>query len=132
MTQENNNLFTPRFYTESAAFNSETSGVENSNVHQGINITLPDFWDSEPELWFKSAENLFALKNITSAKDKYLLTFNALKLNNLRRLQHRLPVVETESDYNTLKKALIDAYTPSRNQKLNELLFDLTLSLIHI
>ena len=30
-----------------------------------ISLKLPDFWPSDPELWFTQAEALFAVQNIT-------------------------------------------------------------------
>jgi len=32
---------------------------------------LPDFWPSDPELWFAQAEALFAAQNITQEKTKF-------------------------------------------------------------
>jgi hypothetical protein len=70
-------------------------------------VKLPAFWSNSPANWFRSAEALFALKNITDPIDKYYLV-----LTSLTELQADLVsnVVEQEPDdtsYTRMKDALV-------------------------
>ena len=88
-----------------------------------VNISLPPFWECDAELWFKATENLFMLKNVTNNHDKYLLTFSALNINQLRKVQHRLPELEINYAYDELKQTLLDIFTKSCDERLDDLFF---------
>ena len=36
-----------------------------------VSLKLPDFWPSDPELWFAQAEALFTAQNVTQEKTKF-------------------------------------------------------------
>ena len=40
-------------------------------VASAVSQKIPDFWPSDPELWFAQAEALFAAQNITQEKTKF-------------------------------------------------------------
>ena len=44
---------------------------ETAATANAVSLKLPDFWPSDPEVWFAQAEALFEAQNITQEKTKF-------------------------------------------------------------
>ena len=49
----------------------EQSAQQATANTYAISLKLPDFWPSDPELWFAQVEALFEAQNITQEKTKF-------------------------------------------------------------
>ena len=87
-------------------------------------LKLPDFYDSDPLLWFKVVEASFSCHDITESKERYGLVLHALKVKQLQQIEDVLSCSLEQSDdpYNRLKNALISKNTMSEEEKLETLL----------
>ena len=50
-------------------------------------LKLPDFYDSDPLLWFKVVEASFSRHDITESKERYGLVLHALKVKQLPQIE---------------------------------------------
>lgn len=86
-----------------------------------VSLKLPDFWPSDPELWFAQAEALFAAQNITQEKTKFghvVRVLPAQYATEVREIILRPP----EDPYTALKTELQKRVSPSKRQRLQQLL----------
>ena len=82
-----------------------------------VSLKLPDFWPSDPELWFAQAEALFAAQNITQEKTKFghvVRVLPAQYASEVRDIILRPP----EAPYTALKTELQNRVFPSKRQRL--------------
>lgn len=77
-----------------------------------ISLKLPDFWPSDPELWFAQAEALFAAQNITHEKTKFGHVVRVLPAQYASEVR----------DITALKTELQNRVCPSKRQRLQQLL----------
>lgn len=110
----------------SSVANSNQNNTDENEGHEVVgsvkSISIPEFWDKCPQLWFVLAENYFILKNFKSDTTKYRCVLHALP-------QHIALTVSDiiksgKNSYSELKEALIQRYTMSEEQRLNSLLND--------
>ena len=86
-----------------------------------VSLKLPDFWPSDPELWFAQAEALFTAQNITQEKTKFghvVRVLPARYASEVRDIILRPP----EQPYKNLKAELTKRVCPSKRQRLQQLL----------
>ena len=86
-----------------------------------VSLKLPDFWQSDPELWFAQAEALFTAQNITQEKTKFdhvVRVLPARYASEVRDIILRPP----EQPYKVLKAELTKRVCPSKRQRLQQLL----------
>jgi len=86
-----------------------------------VSLKLPDFWPSDPELWFAQAEALFTAQNITQEKTKFghvVRVLPARYASEVRDIILRPP----EQPYKVLKAELTKRVCPSKRQRLQQLL----------
>ena len=82
---------------------------------QQSSIKLPQFWPTDPDLWFAQAEAEFVLRNITSDQTKYSLLVQALDQETARRVRDvfKTPVAEVSiEDIVAFEAAEIDIDAP--------------------
>ena len=90
-------------------------------IANAISLKLPDFWPSDPELWFAQAEALFDAQNITQEKTKFAHMVRVLLAqyaSEVRDIILRSP----EAPYTALKTELKQRVCPSKRQRLQQLL----------
>ena len=97
---------------------------ESYALYGRTQLKLPDFYDSDPLLWFKVVEASFSCHDITESKERYGLVLHALKVKQLQQIEDVLSCSLEQSDdpYNRLKNALISKNTMSEEEKLETLL----------
>ena len=79
-----------------------------------VSLKLPDFWPSDPELWFAQAEALFTAQNITQEKTKFGHVVRVLPA------QYALEV--RAMPYAAVKTEITKWVCPSKRQRLQQLL----------
>ena len=88
----------------------------------GISLRLPPFWPEEPELWFAQLEGQFALSRITKEEDKYALTIAHIQPKQAREVKDIITNPPVFNRYQTIKTALIQRLTDSKEQRIRQLL----------
>ena len=86
-------------------------------------ITLPQFFSSEPTLFFAAAENLFNIYGVHSEKDRFTLLMRSLDLHHLQSVEQCLARLNSDLPYSHLKSALLQNYQPSESTRLDKLLY---------
>lgn len=87
-----------------------------------VNIKLPPFWTSDPELWFIQVESQFAARRITADLTKYHHVVSSLPPATACEIRDLLFAPPAEDAYKTLKETLIRRVTPSEPQRFQQLL----------
>ena len=82
-------------------------------IANAVSLKLPDFWPSDPELWFAQAEALFDAQNITQEKTKFGHVVHVVRDIILR---------PPEAPYTALKTESKQRVSPSKRQRLQQLL----------
>ena len=86
-----------------------------------ISVKLPDFWPSDPELWFAQLEASFTAQKITQEQTKFAHVVRVLPAryaSEVRDIILRPP----ERPYTAIKEALQKRVCISRRQQLQQLL----------
>ena len=84
-----------------------------------VSLKLPDFWPSDPELWFALAEALFTAQNVTQEKTKFSHVVRVLPAryaSEVRDIILRPP----EQPYKVLNAELTKCVCPSKRQRLQQ------------
>ena len=111
-------------------FNGESSVAGGESLHysgQHNPVKLPTFWDTDQDLWFTTIENIFQLHRVTSEKDRFELKLGALDLRHLQKIRCVLQDSHPNCPYLQVKQALTKAYSVSKREQLNELLYHTSL-----
>ena len=87
-----------------------------------LDVKLPNFWETDVSLWFLAVETLFCQKGIFDENEIYEFLVVALNLRHLQRVKHVLVNLSPTRTFSQLRKALFEAYEPSMDSKLDELL----------
>lgn len=90
-------------------------------VANAVSLKLPDFWLSDPKLWFAQAEALFAAKNITHEKTKFGHVVRVLPAQYASEVRDII-LQPPEAPYTALKTELQNRVCPSKRQRLQQLL----------
>lgn len=86
-----------------------------------VSLKLPEFWPSDPELWFAQAEALFAAQNITQEKTKFGHVVRVLPAQYASEVRDII-LQPPEAPYTALKTQLQHRVCPSKRQRLQQLL----------
>ena len=86
-----------------------------------ISPKLPDFWPSDPELWFAQVEALFEAQNITQEKTKFAHVVRVLPARYASEVRD-ITLHPSEQPYKTIKEELQKRVCMSRRQQLQQLL----------
>ena len=94
--------------------------AETATVN-AVAVKLPIFWSGNPEVWFTQVESCFATRKITVQKTQFDHVIQALDNSTADRVQAVI-LNPSETPYDTLKAALIDAFGKTQAQKDQEIL----------
>ena len=100
---------------DEAAIQAQTTVVASAVLPK-----LPDFWPSDPELWFAQAEALFAAQNITQEKTKFGHVVRVLPAEYAWEI-HDIILRPREAPYAALKTEVQNRVCPSKRQRLQQL-----------
>ena len=92
-----------------------------------INIKLPPFWASDPQIWFAQVEAQFATRRITSQTTKFSHVVAALQPEIAQEVRDVLLNPPADSPYNHLKEELTRRTSESEQRRLQLLLTELEL-----
>lgn len=85
-------------------------------------IKLPNFFTSQPRVWFTQAEAQFALRGVKADATKFYHAVSALDQNTAVRVLDILEHPPTDNKYEALKQRLIGSFSLSRAEKAKKLL----------
>ena len=94
---------------------------DNESTVAAVAVKLPAIWSDNPATWFFQAEAQFAIKGITVEKPKYFYVVANLPAEVAIRVASFLEVVPEVKPYDTLKGALLSAYTLNEYQRAEAL-----------
>ena len=86
-----------------------------------VNLKLPPFWSSDPEVWFQQVEAQFRTRHVTAQRTKFDHVVASLSpefATEVRDLIIRPPV---DAPYDSLREQLIKRTTASEQRKLQQL-----------
>ncbi|XP_037507422.1 uncharacterized protein LOC119383391 [Rhipicephalus sanguineus] len=89
-----------------------------------VDIRLPAFWTTDPQLWFLQVESQFTARRIATEITKYHHVVASLPPTIAREIRDLLVAPPAENACTTLKQLLISRLTPSEPQRLQQLLHD--------
>ena len=86
-------------------------------------VKLPAFWSGNPQVWFTQVESVFSTRNpqITAQQTKFNYVIQALDNVTADRVQNII-LNPPENPYDTLKQALVRAFSKTQPEKDQELL----------
>ena len=82
-----------------------------------VAVKLPEFYKSNPEMWFASAEAQFALSKITEEVTKYYHVMKVLDEQVAVQVSQWTRKVPASDPYTKLKAALLEKFTPSETSR---------------
>ncbi|XP_071824414.1 uncharacterized protein [Apostichopus japonicus] len=107
---------------------STESDVERTEKSMAtVSIKLPPFWPGDPLLWFAQVEAQFATKRVTSQDTKYSYIVASLTPDIAQEVRDLLLSPPQADRYKTLKDTLIKRTAVSEQQRLQQLLNEVTL-----
>ena len=86
-----------------------------------VSLKLPEFWPSDPELWFAQAEALFSAQNISSETTKFGHVVRVLPAQYASEVRDII-LCPPENPYTAIKEALKKRVCPTQRQQLQQLL----------
>lgn len=99
---------------------------QTSNLDR-IAFKAPDFWQSDPDLWFDQVESHFSMSGIKRDLTKFHAVVTALDLKVLKCVRDLVRKPPSTNAYATLKKRILESFEQSESSKLNLLLNELEL-----
>ncbi|XP_037572201.1 uncharacterized protein LOC119454308 [Dermacentor silvarum] len=85
-------------------------------------LKLPEFWQSDSELWFLSVDPLFRRHRVTSQTARYDYVIGAFPPAVIAIVRDILRSPPSDTPYDTLKTELIRRTTESEQRRLQQLL----------
>ncbi|BHF67784.1 hypothetical protein SprV_0301081300 [Sparganum proliferum] len=86
-----------------------------------LSFKLPPFTPSNPRVWFRQIEALFATSRITSERTRYSYVLQSLPFDVAVTVEDLLDPIPTDEPYTRLKEAVIQRVAKSANLMLREL-----------
>ena len=90
-------------------------------IAHAVSLKLPEFWPSDPELWFARVEASFEAQGITLEKTKFGHVVRVLPAQYASEVRDIILSPPT-SPYTAIKDALKKCVCPSKRQQLQQLL----------
>jgi hypothetical protein len=87
-----------------------------------VSVRLPPFWAERPTVWFTQAEAQFSLAGITSEKTKFFHVISQLDHRYAAEVEDIITYPLEQDPYTTLKAELVGQLTPSKGQRVRQLL----------
>lgn len=87
-----------------------------------LNINLPPFWPSDPEVWFAQVEAQFCTRGITAQKTKFDYIIASLSLEYATEVQDIILHPPKTRLYDFLRKQLVKCTAISEKRRLQQLL----------
>lgn len=82
-----------------------------------VGMKLPDFWDGNPQFWFRQAESQFVISKITTEVTKFHYVVRSLNHTTVSRVSPQVDNPRAGHEYEDLKAALLKAYGKSRRER---------------
>lgn len=92
-----------------------------------VDLKLPPFWPTDPEVWFIQVEAQFSARRITADLSRYHHVISCLPPGTASEVRDLLIAPPAENAYKTLKDTLIRRLTPSEPERMRQLLSDTVL-----
>lgn len=102
----------------------ETQTQQNNTVTAAVAVKLPEFWKSDPTMWFAQAEAQFALAGVVQDETKYYHIISKVDKSVITQVADIVQNPPRENKYKTVKERLISRFEVSAQGKLEQLLND--------
>jgi hypothetical protein len=87
-----------------------------------VAVRLPPFWAERPALWFAQAEVQFFLAGVSSERTKFFHVISQLDHRYAAEVEDIITSPPERDPYSTLKTELVQRLSPSREQRIHQLL----------
>ncbi|XP_058448895.1 uncharacterized protein LOC131428853 [Malaya genurostris] len=87
-----------------------------------VSVKLPDFWKTDPVMWFAQAESQFTLARVTSDETKFHHIVAKVDQSVICHIADLVTAPPVTNKYDTVKKRLIDRFALSPENRLERLL----------
>jgi hypothetical protein len=87
-----------------------------------VAVRLPPFWAERPAVWFAQAEAQFTLAGINSERTKFYYIISQLDNRYATEVEDIITSPPEKNSYITLKAELVTRLSPSREQRIHQLL----------
>lgn len=104
-----------------------TSSKPAKKMTEEKRFKLQPFDTGAPELWFASAEIIFAANNVNEEKSKFSHLLQNIDSSITKNIQNIILDADGQTPYTTAKKTLLDLYAESVDKKLDKLLSKVSL-----
>lgn len=101
-----------------------TETVKEDVKIAALAVKIPDFIHASPSLWYRQVQAQFVLAGVTREETQYYHVISRLPGDVLNNLNDIIDKDFSEGDYGTLKKTIIDRYSPSDEERVQRVLYE--------
>lgn len=95
---------------------------QDARTAASVSVKLPDFWKSDPEMWFAQAEAQFILANVTKDDTKFYHIVAKVDQSVICHIADLVSNPPAQDKYKSLKDRLIARFALSPEARLDRLL----------